>query len=90
MDTVRLMVRQRQGNHTDYLCTDGTWKTAEDGTSIEGAGIPLPRAAVEAIRKAISEWQGKAADAATESAVLREWLAVERGRVDLVLSERNR
>lgn len=66
------------------LMPDGTWQAVESGTRVE-SGLLLPAESIEAIGEGIERWQGKANHAATESAVLREWLAVERGRVDRVL-----
>lgn len=88
MGTVRLLVRERRGLHMSYLQSDGTWMTVEEGTRSTNAGIALPAEAVDAIAEAVATFQGTANHAATEAAVLREWLAVERGRVDEALKQR--
>jgi len=67
------------------LTEDGTWRVPVEGTAMHDAGIILPREALPAIEDAVERWQGKANHGATEAAVLREWLAVERGRVDKAL-----
>ena len=82
---VRLLIRENRGNHASYLMPDGTWQEVEEGAYLDSAGLPLPAEAVEAIARAIQEFQGHASHADTEARVLREWLAVERTRVDLEL-----
>jgi len=77
----------RDDDRHAYLMADGTWKVIEEGQVIDG-GITLPAEAVEAIAVAIQNWQGHASHADTEARVLREWLAYERGRVDLLVRER--
>ena len=86
--TVRLLVvGQRGGGRSDVLMGDGTWQTVEDGTvTPEPPGVVLPRQAVSAVLDAIESWQGNTNHAATEVAVLREALEIERRRVDAVLS----
>jgi hypothetical protein len=48
-------------------------------------GLLLPAEAVEAIARAVQEFQGHTSHADTEARVLREWLTVERARVDRAL-----
>ena len=84
-NTVTLMVRQRMGTMWAYLLPDGTWRETEDGTSLAEIGITLPADAIEAIARAIQDFQGHASHADTEARVLREWLTVERARVDAAL-----
>lgn len=84
-DTVLLMVRRRERPFSTYLMRDGTWRAVAEGESLADPGIELPRAAIEAIVTAIGEWQGHTSHADTEARVLREWLAVERDRVDATL-----
>jgi len=79
----RVTLAVREGN--SYLMEDGTWQAFDEGTATEGTGIALPRGAIEAIAVAIQNWQGHASHADTEAKVLREWLAVERERVDRTL-----
>jgi len=82
-ETVRLLIRDPDGQ---VLMADGSWvRYAEGEVVADGAGVVLPRASVEAIAVAIAEWQGHMSHADTEARVLREWLAVERGRVDRAL-----
>jgi hypothetical protein len=83
--TVRLLVRDADRGRPSYLMEDGTWKEADEGTSPVGMGLILPAESVEAIARAVEEFQGHASHSDTEARVLREWLAVERGRVDLAL-----
>lgn len=81
-DTVRLGIRSPENA---YLMADGTWVQVADGSTVENMGIVLPRGAIEAIATAIAEFQGHTSHADTEARVLREWLAIERDRVDAVL-----
>ena len=85
MNTVRLLVRDFHGDRAAYLMEDGTWKEADEGTSPDGMGLLLPAEAVESIARAVQEFQGHTSHSDTEARVLREWLAVERGRVDRAL-----
>jgi hypothetical protein len=85
-NTVRLAIRRNRGLAADYLMPDGTWTSVEEGDVV--VGIELPRGAIEAIAEAIAEWQGHTSHADTEARVLREWLAVERDRVDAALASR--
>lgn len=84
-DVVWLAVRD--GDRHAYLMPDGTWTVNEDETAMpaEPIGIAMPKAAIEAIAVAIQQWQGHTSHADTEARVLREWLTVERERVDRVL-----
>lgn len=68
-----------------FLKSDGTWEYAEEGAVPEGIGVAFPPGAVEAIAVAIQEWQGHVSHADTEAKVLREWLAVERDRVERIM-----
>ena len=67
------------------LQPDGTWHIYAEGEETKDPGIILPAETVEAIAQAIERYQGHASHADTETRVLREWLAVERGRVDKAL-----
>lgn len=83
-DIVTLAVRDND-QHA-FLMPDGTWLRVDDGAaSPERMGIELPASSIEAIAVAIQEWQGHTSHADTEARVLREWLAVERERVDRAL-----
>lgn len=86
--TIRLMVVEEgipSVTAGSVLMGDGTWQVPTEGTVLDGAGIILPREALPAIEAAVERWQGRANHGATEAAVLREWLAVERERVDRAL-----
>jgi hypothetical protein len=80
---VRLAIRDEH-RHA-FLMPDGTWQTFEEGVRVDEVGVVIPAEAVEALAVAIQEWQGHASHADTEARVLREWLAVERERVDRAL-----
>lgn len=92
---VRLMVWEDAGGHRRrYLMSDGNWLEVDEGAAIAYAevdwakplpGIALPAGAVEPLAQAIAEFEGRASHGATEAAVLRESLTVERGRVDRML-----
>jgi hypothetical protein len=81
-DVVRLGVREKRGTTAAFLMPDGTWHTAGEGETAGQHGLLLPTGSIEAIAEAIQEWQGHTSHADTEARVLREWLAVERARVD--------
>lgn len=85
--TVRLiLVRQRGDGRDDVWMGGDEWRTIEEGTvTPEPPGVLLPVDAVDALREAIDHYEGKAGHAATEARVLREWLDVERARVDKAL-----
>ena len=85
-NTTRLMVREKRGIRSAYLMEDGTWTDQEDGTALDRTGLILPAGSIEAIARAIQEFQGHASHADTEARILREWLAVEKARVDAVLT----
>jgi hypothetical protein len=88
-DTVRLKVAVGRGyGRVSFLNSDGTWTEHDEGTAPADMGIELPAGAIEAIAAAIEEYQGHASHADTEARVLREWLVVERGRVDRTLEAR--
>lgn len=80
---VTLAVRDDNGY---YLMSDGTWRAFSEGEVATDMGIALPAHVIEAIGVAIQEWQGHTSHADTEARVLREWLAVERERVDRTLA----
>ena len=87
-NTVRLMLMEPAGpGENRVLMSDGTWAVSPETGSLEGAGIVLPAGAIEEIAKAIAEHQGHTSHADTEARVLREWLAVERGRVDALVGK---
>jgi hypothetical protein len=80
---VRLAVLDADRNA--YLMPDGSWQTVAEGELIQDMGVLLPAGSIEAIAVAIAEYQGHTSHADTEARVLREWLAVERARVDKAL-----
>lgn len=82
---LRLVIVDR--DRRAVLGRDGLWHEDPEAAPLpaEEVGIVIPRAAVDAIAEAIARWGG-AGDARTEAKVLREWLAVERGRVDVIIN----
>lgn len=87
---VRLVIRRSTPTTHAYLMSDGTWMQFQEGTEVTGeVGVLLPSAALEAIVRCVEEWQGHTSHADTEARVLREWLTVERERVDRVLGRAN-
>lgn len=88
LDQVRLYVARFRGYQLPYdtLLSDGTWGQGVDGATLDTEGLRLPSEAIEAIARAIEEFQGHASHADTEARVLRESLEVERARVDRVLA----
>lgn len=90
-DTVRVVVRRlRQWPEAEYLMSDGTWQLVDEATTLDPSkvGIVLPEAAVGPVLEAFAKHHGDAGHAATEARILREWLSVERGRVDAALEAR--
>jgi hypothetical protein len=80
------LARRDDWQFRTYLKSDGSFvKVAEGFTPPADIGIKLPAAAIEAITKGIEAYQGHTSHADTEARVLREWLAVEKGRVDEAL-----
>jgi len=68
------------------LMRDGTWAEHNEMHVLpEDAGVELPREAIAAIHEAIKRYGGTLTDEGTEVKVLREWLEVERGRVDRLI-----
>jgi len=70
-----------------HLRRDGNWQRVEDGALLDQneVGLILPAGSLTAITEAIDEFRGVASHGATEARVLREWLTVERERVDRTL-----
>jgi hypothetical protein len=69
------------------LNPDGTWLPVEEGTHPGPPSFTLPRDVMEAFVEAVDAYKGQPSHAKTEASVLREWLEVERARVDKVLSQ---
>lgn len=90
LNHVRLVLYRRRVDSVDAIDVDATvWRTIRDGEAAPPTvGIPIPTAALAALRDAIDEHLGKRYD---ESLVgeLRTSLAVERARVDNVLATIN-
>ena len=84
LNTIRLMlVNETINNGAEIVMADGTVKYFPDLSVLsDDMGIVIPKSAVNAILEAFAEWQGRSSDSKTEVAVLREWLAVEKDRVD--------
>lgn len=80
-DTVRLLVADPSGG---VLTERGLWVRLPEGERAPDMGLILPAEAIAVIGEAIHRFHGYT-DRAAEAAVLREWLAVERERVDRVL-----
>lgn len=84
--TIRLVLIEDRWGNKSYLGEDNLWHTIVEGAEYPvKAGIVLPAGSVEAIAEAVDRHLGKAAHSNTEVRVLREWLAVEQGRVERVL-----
>ncbi len=89
-DTVRLHVWRPVGGTAgivEALLEDGSWMVVDAvaTTPPTDAGISLPVDTLEAVAAALAEYLGHHLPSAGEIAVLREWLTVERGRVDRTL-----
>jgi hypothetical protein len=80
----RLFIAQRLAEgRVSYLLEDGTWEIVNGEQAVpQTAGILIPYEGLDAVHEALERWKGTASHAATETKVLREWLEVERGRVD--------
>lgn len=69
-----------------YITRAGNWVQAKEGERpTEDIGLVLPVESIIPIHDAIESHLGLALHSATESKVLREWLEVEKHRVDLML-----
>ena len=85
--TVTMYLAEQVYGKGSALTSDGTWKQYEEGGTVEGAGIAIPRGMVEALYEACERFLGKNVNhAATEASVLREWLKVEQERVERILT----
>lgn len=84
-----LHIVERAGAHTRILSTVPeytNWVEVEEGTvPPEAAGIVVPRHSLLPLHTALSLHLGVQVPTAAEIKVLREWLAVERERVDRAL-----
>lgn len=86
--TVHLqMVRDRPDGQVDVWLGGDEWLTLGAAVVVDGpSGARLPLEAVAALREALDRFEGKTTDSATEAAVLREVLTVERERVNNLLA----
>lgn len=84
---VRVLLFQDAGiGHVDCLMANGTWERVPEGAEPAGEmGVTIPAAALPQIHDAIAAHLGNSVPTKAEVSVLREWLAVERGRVDKTL-----
>lgn len=81
--------RQMFDGTQQYLTATLEWAPLVEGGGADG-GFALEYRAIEAIGEAIALWKGTARpDGPTEASVLREWLEVERRRVDRTLGLRD-
>lgn len=84
--SVTLLLARRVPGGGEYVGKDNLLHSIPEGSDIDrDSAIRLPADAIPAIAAAIERWQGKSTNAQAENAVLREWLTVERGRVDKAL-----
>lgn len=90
-DRVRLVVIQRHTNRSsDFLMSDGTWENVPEmeivpETLERTIGIIFPANTINAFVEAVKEFKGDQLEPTTEVKVLREWLTVEKDRVDSIL-----
>jgi hypothetical protein len=81
-----LIARRTPDGRRLVLKRDGTWDSPVEGTQIgDEYGYLFPVDSIEAFGQAIEQYLKGASHSATEVAVLREWLQVERQRVEHVL-----
>ena len=87
MPTVDIFVVERDfpGAPSRILGADGVLRPLEGDVAPSEPTLRLPAGALEALMAAVDRMKGAPSHARTESAVLREWLAVERARVDEAL-----
>jgi hypothetical protein len=98
MRRVRLYVDESFPGFQRVMLNDGTWheRSGAETTTVLPAGVAerahlfLPVQALEPLGEELERFLRGATHAATEAAVLREWLDVERGRVDDMLARPER
>ena len=79
----RVFMFRRVPEGVDTMTQDGRWQRTPDGEALHPEmGLRIPSEFVPALYEALGTSLGKTQP--TNYDVLREWLAVERGRVDLV------
>lgn len=82
----RLVVFRERGDRLETLMPDGSWNLFDPAAVMEPTpGLPLPNAALPALASALTRHLGDTLPSAGEVRTLREWLAVEQGRVDRAL-----
>jgi hypothetical protein len=72
--------------HDHAVLQHDGWRIVPEGSPVADPSLRLPSEAMEALVEALDRWRGQPSHAKTEAAVLREWLAAERDRVDHVLT----
>lgn len=81
--TLRLAANGSGSGH--YLMPDGNFKTVNEG-EIADDGLVLPNSSARAILKAFQDYVGIVSPSSQENKVLREWLDLEKERVDKILN----
>jgi hypothetical protein len=72
-------------NDDEVMLPGGLFVKVAEGTALQQPTLSIPAEAMESLVEAIGRWQGQPSHAKTEAAVLREWLGIERDRVDRLL-----
>ena len=87
-DIYRLHVwRRLRTDDVELLLEDGTWATVPSGTVIpENAGFVIPGQIFDDVFDAFLEYKGYKSHEPTEVKVLREWLNLEKARVDALVT----
>jgi hypothetical protein len=72
--------------------SDGTWETVPEmqvfpETENRTVGITFPADTINAFVDAVKEFKGDKLDSTTEVKVLREWLTVEKARVEDLIQQ---
>lgn len=93
-DRFRLVVMKRNydSHSTDVLMSDGTWETVPEmemfpETPERTVGLTFPADTINAFVDAVKEFKGDSLDTATEVKVLKEWLTIERTRVENLIQQ---
>jgi len=82
-DSFKLHVYRRWGSNVDIIQGDGTWVTVgEMQVAPENSGIEFPMYLLDEIFEAFMQYKGLKTHDPTEVKVLREWLTVEKARVE--------
>ena len=84
---VRVYVGRQIGDRDQYVTPLGAIKeVSPEVQPDEELGWNIPVAVLQPLHAALTEHLGKSLPSVGEMSVLKEWLAVERGRVDKFLS----